>query len=92
MSFEKRLVDYRDALATMRKVTPSGEPVPFSLSWFEGVENEGKFRSEHNLVLCGQKRDMRTKYVDVRYKDGAHHDTRILITHLYAINEQHIHL
>lgn len=86
------MIDYRTALTEMRRVTPSGAPIPFSLKWFESGINEGRFREEHNLVLCGQKLDMKGRYIDVRYDGGGHHDTRILLTHMYEFNDQRIHL
>ena len=92
MAFKNRTIDYRTALSEMRKATPSGDPIPFSLKWFESGENQGRFREEHNMVMCGQKLDMKGRYIDVRYAEGAHHDTRILITYLYEFNDQRIHL
>jgi hypothetical protein len=89
------MIDLRAALREMRKVTPSGDPIPFSLGWFEAgspphFENAGKFREEFDLILCGQLDDMKGRYIDVRYSSGGHHDTRILLTHIKYFNEMEV--
>lgn len=93
----KNSIDYRDALSEMRKVTPNGDPIPFSLAWFEVGSppkrlNEGKYREEHNLILCGQKDNMKGKYIDVSYKDSDYHATRIMIQNMYKFNDSLIRL
>lgn len=96
MSFQ-RMIDLRQALREMRKTTPSGEPIPFSLGWFEAgsppdYSNQGKFREEFGLILCGQLDDMAGKFIDVRTTHGKHHDTRIILTHIKYFNEMEVFL
>jgi hypothetical protein len=88
----QRKIYYLTALDDMRKRTPQGDLIPFSLGWFECGVNEGKYREEHGLTICGRLNDqLKRTHIDVRF-DGDHHDTKIRIRNIYMFNGMQVHL
>ena len=86
----KGMISYRDMLSQMRSRDRKGKPKQFDLMW---VQVDGSLRTEHGVVLTGQKDYMqRQMLIDIRYPNGTHHDTKVRINNIIEFNGKRMFL
>lgn len=83
------MINYRHALEIMRSKDDDDQPIPFDIDF---VQVDGTYRTEHGVILCGQKDEMFHKLlIDIRYPHGSHHDTKIRVPNIVMFNDKRVH-